>query len=184
MKIELIRHFRVDHKWKAFYTSDELKTDCEKYDNAEIINTSEIANRHGNVYISQLKRTNLTSKFLVNKSNISIEPLLNEVSLNPFCVLNKKAPLLIWVLLWKTNWLFNIKAIDEVQNETKNRAELFLKKIEENGEDVTVVGHANYFSVLLKLLKKRNYKGNYSAFPFRNGEMRVFQSDRREPVSM
>ena len=95
MRIEFMRHFKVNHKWKTSYSSDELAIECKRFDNTEIINTINIDNRYKKVYISELLRTGLTSKYLINKENIIIEPLINEDSLNPFTKINIKLPLLI-----------------------------------------------------------------------------------------
>lgn len=174
MKIELVRHFKVDHKWKKYKTSEEVIEACENYNNAGIINTFNIRNKYKKIYISSFIRTKLTSEYLENKEIIIMDPLLNELTMNPFIKTKMKLPIMIWIIVWKLCWNLNIPVATETRTQTESRVKKFINKVEKEGENITIVGHALLFIVMLKELKKRNYKGKYRQKFFENGEIREF----------
>lgn len=174
MKIELVRHFKVDYQIPKHLNSEELIDSCKKYDTTNIVSGFSINNKNDKIYTSSLIRTHETANYLTNKNIIIKEALIDEVDLYPFINTNMKLPLKIWAFMRDFCWKLNTPIIKETKKDTKFRINKILDKLEEQNEDVTLVGHAVFFSKLLKVLKKRKYKGNYNNRFFDNGEIREF----------
>ena len=175
MKIELVRHFKVDYEFKKYYSSAELTYACGKYDTSVVNTTFKILNTHGKIYTSALIRTHITAEYLTNKKEIIKESLLNEIELSPFFKTKIKLPLKFWVFMRNFCWKFNIPLVKETKRDTMHSVNLILDLIERNNENITLVGHAVFFSVLLKELKRRKYTGKYKPNFFNNGELREFE---------
>lgn len=175
MKIELVRHFKVNYKWKSFYNSNELNKAFIKYDSTEVINTFYIKNKYKKVYISTLIRSKFTSDFLENKDEIIKTSLIDEIRPNAYFNTNIRIPTKIWYITWIILWKLNIPLVSEIRKETLFRINEFIDLLEKDNDDVTVVGHAFLFSILIKELKNRNYKGALKPKYFKNGELRVYE---------
>lgn len=174
MNIELVRHFKVDYKFKKHQNSTDIITTCNDYDKARIKNTFLIRNKYKKIYISTLTRTEQTSEYLANKETVNIIPLLNELTMNPIIKTNIKLPFILFFILWKFCWSINSSLSNETRKQTRTRINVLLDKLENENEDITIVGHAHIFSIMLKELKSRNYRGKYKPIFFNNGEIREF----------
>lgn len=139
-----------------------------------MINTFPILNKNNKVYISSMARTKYTAEYLENKNIIKIDPLLDELTMNPFMTTNRKLPFNLWFISWKVLWSLNSSLSNETKRDTIMRIKTFVDKIEEEGEDITIVGHAHIFSIMIKELKKREYKGIYKPRFLKNGELREY----------
>jgi broad specificity phosphatase PhoE len=175
LKIELVRHFEVDYKFKKYQNSLDIINTCNDYDKSPLKNTFIIENKYRKVYISSLIRTKLTSEYLSKKEEIVVEEQINELTMNPIIKTNIKLPFVICFLIWKLHWRINSKLSNEVKHQTLSRVNNFLDNIENKNENVTIVGHAHIFSIMLKELKRRKYKGLYKPILFKNGEIREFE---------
>lgn len=174
MNIELVRHFEVDHRWKKYKNSREVELACEGYNTAGIKNTFPIKNSYKRVYISGFIRTKLTSDYLDKREIIIKDERLNELTLNPFIQTEKRLHSMVWILVWKFSWYFNLPLAKETKRDTQTRIKEFLDSIETEGENITIVGHALMFGVLVKELLRRGYKGKVKPAFFMNGEIREF----------
>ncbi len=176
MKVVLIRHFKVDFPWKKFYTSTDFTKACNMYDTSQITDERKINNCCGNIYISKLIRTELTSKNLNLKSNVLKTSLLDEIRMEPLFYSPVPLPTLLWMILGRLGWILNFKNINEGIIKSKARVKDFVELIVKNGEDVTVVGHGLYFTLLMSELKTYNFSGQFKPKYFKNGEMRIFNN--------
>jgi len=175
MDIYLMRHFKVNFKWKKKYTSKEFKIACQQYDNANIIKQN-ITFHHKkiNIYISELTRSNLTYETLDILTNPTKTNLINEVPIAPFINTNFKIPTTIWMLFGRLQWYFNIKKQPETKRDTLNKIENFLNELEKEKNDILIIGHGFYFSQLKIRLKKMKYSGKGKSY-YKNGEIIHFK---------
>lgn len=157
MVIELIRHYKVNHKWKKLCSSKEFLSECNKYDLSEIKSCSDKRETESPIYVSSLKRSQVTAKSLFPNSEFIISDLLNEITIIPFTHTKKKLPIWLWVLFGRMQWGFNSPSQLETQSDTKLKMKELLDLIEKENSDCILVGHGFFFYVFSRFLEKRNY---------------------------
>jgi len=175
LNIYLMRHFEVDFKWKKKYSSEEFKTACEDYDTSGIINQNVKFDKNSiqQIFISDLKRSYLTYKGLEIDVHATKTDLINEVPMAPFINTKLKLPMSVWMTFGRIQWFFNNKRQPETKKDTYQKIENLLSQLEENKDNVLIVGHGFYFSQLKRVLKKKNYKGSGKSH-YKNGEVIKF----------
>lgn len=169
MKIVIIRHAKVNYKWKFWYSSQEFNKSCYEYDTSPI----GLLNKHNIktnklIYISELSRAYDTAKLIFGENKFIKTNLLNEVPIKAFTDKFIILPLIAWRVIGRIQWYINSKRQIETRDETYNRAKKTVDFLEEKNEDCFVICHACYMRVLLKELKHRGYKGNYSMINIKN----------------
>ena len=163
--IGLLRHYKVDHKWKLFCSSLDFQNECEKYDHANILAETYTRETEYKIFTSALKRSFDTAKSIFPDNKLHATNLLNEVPISPFSNTKIKLPITLWMLFGRIHWMKNKKTQSENRNQTKRRMEQLIEKLENEGSDCILVGHGFYFYEFSKLLEHRNY--------FTNGNRRL-----------
>lgn len=174
MNIELVRHFKVDHKWIKYMNSKEVDLACDSYNTSDIKNPFVIKNRYQKVYISGFIRTKLTSDYLENREILVKDERLNELTMNPFVKTNIRLHPMVWFTIWQFCWRFNIPLAKETIKDTNERIRTFMDMVEKENVNITIVGHALIFKRVMRELKKRGYNGSFRPKFFNNGEIREF----------
>ena len=163
MKITIIRHAKVNYKWKFWYNSEGFNKACYEYDTSPIDDLKKYnINTSNPIYISDLSRTFHTAKLIFGEAEFNNMNLFNEVQLNAFIDTKIMLPAIIWRAFGRLQWYGNSSKQMETKNETLKRAKKAIDFLEGKNEDCYVVCHACYMRVLLKELKRRGYTGNYS----------------------
>lgn len=171
MKVLLIRHFKVDHNWKKHCTSKEFQEDLSNYNLKPVIETKEIHYPIKTVYISTLTRTAETAKHLTGEKVIIKTNLIDEVDLGGSTRMTWRMPILLRSLISYIKWKINYKKQNEIAKHTNQRANNFLKMIEEKGDDCIVVSHGLFLMVLKEHMTNKGYKCNKKDKRFHNGEI-------------
>lgn len=162
MKIYIIRHGRVNMKWEKKYDSKDYDKACSIYDISPVQKIDEKINTlsEEKIYISELSRTFDTASQLFNRkeSDYIKTGLLNEVPLRSFMDTKHEMPLLLWNIIGRLQWKFSNKRQMETINQTYNRADKAIEFLERENRDCYVVTHGFFMRVLIKQLKKKEYK--------------------------
>lgn len=163
MQIVLIRHARVNYKWKFWYRAQDFNKACLEYDISEI---GVLKKYHietlNKIYISELSRTYDTARLIFGEKTFIKMNLFNEVPLNAFTDKSFTLPVIVWNVLGRIQWYINSKRQLEIKNQTYERAREAIDFLEVKNEDCFIVCHGFYMRVLLNELKSRGYTGDYS----------------------
>ena len=174
MNIYLMRHFKVDFEWEKKYTSNGFKIACEKYDNSNIISQNIDFNFADiQIYVSELIRSNETYKALGINIKANKISLIDEVPVVPFIKTKYKLPTPLWMIIGRIQWFLNIKKQPEIRHDTLKKIETLMYKLKKEGNDVFIIGHGFYFTLLKRVLKKNGYFGDGKSH-YKNGEIIKF----------
>lgn len=179
MKIGLVRHFKVIHKWdREWMTSDQFNAWVEAYNNAEIEQSDlDYDYSEWNVCISSdLPRAIQTAETIYPGPIIATNRLreIEVQSIHPLG--NLKLHYHMWLLMGRLAWYLSHRSQAERRSETRKRAGHIIDWIEEHYRDrnVLVVSHGAFMKVLTQVLYSRSYRGKGLVQP-RNGAMYIFE---------
>ncbi len=172
MKVVLIRHGKVNFRWKAWYTSEQFTEACMKYDQAPIMKEgySIPGEKYSSYYISALPRTRETAQNIFGEKDYISTDLINEVPLSASFNTGAKLPLLFWNVTGRLQWYFNNRRQKESKLETEKRTKQFVKMLMEKNEDCVVVTHGFFMHTLVAELKKVHFGIENSSLKYANGE--------------
>lgn len=164
MKIIIIRHAKVDHIWKRFYTSEQFNNDCKLYDTVPLSNDEIPDNRISDeindvniFYISTLPRTRETAIRLFGERKYIESDLINEVPLSASVSTGLKLPIFFWNFTGRLQWYLNNPMQAEGRRKTLRRAELFTDMLIEKDADSVVISHGFFMRVIITVMKKRGF---------------------------
>ena len=168
MKILLIRHGEVAMKWEKRYTSEEYNEACGLYDMADILPVQQPQDTgdYERIYVSTLKRAVQTREQMFPSAPDKMvvqTPLLNEVPLNAYDNSPRIRPRWIYDLRGRLQWRTG-GGQTESAAETKARADALIDLLEEKNENVILISHGFFMSILISRFKKRKryevYRGS------------------------
>jgi len=176
MKIGLVRHFKVisPHGRKKL-NSAEFNERMSGYD-IHPVKPNEV-NINGSewdiCYASTLSRAQTTAKSIYDKEIITT-PLIIEVPLSASIKTNTRLHYMVWQIAGRISWLFSLKSQQEIKPQTLSRIDEFCKEIENSGhQNILIVSHGFFMKVLVRELKKRDFKGELDFSP-KNGKLYRF----------
>ena len=186
MKIAVMRHGRVRHRWKSWCTSREYDEQCRLYDEAPLADRFIImqGNSANPVYISTLRRSEETAKQLFGDVKFVRTKLIDEVPLRSAFDTNLKLPVWFWNVAGRVQWYFGSGRQEETRKQTRERAEEFAMEIIRNNQECAVVTHRFFMLSLIPMMEKLGFKntmprrGGRFAKSWRNiknGQMIVFK---------
>lgn len=160
MNIIVIRHGKVDMKWRRMSTSIQFDEDCSHYDEAPLHKVDKIVDFDipKAIYISTLKRSKKTAEALFGERDYTITKLINEVPLRSSFNSRVNLPLWLWNAMGRIQWLFGDDRQLESKKETENRADKFIKRLLTANEDCVIVTHGFYMQTFVKRLKFHGFK--------------------------
>ncbi len=184
--VTIIRHGKVNYTWKKRCSSAEFDEQCRLYDMAPIENMPKAADhrsdkayfsithdrgtRPDKVYISALDRSFQTAKMLFGNMTFSATDSINEVPLKSSFDTGLRLPLWFWNVSGRLQWLCNSGRQPETRHQTKDRAELFVQKIEKAGGDYAIVTHGFFMHTLIAVMKQHGFKPDKVRLNYQNGE--------------
>jgi len=158
MKITLIRHGKVNMKWKKWYTSEQFDRDCAKYDSSPICPIDDKQEGlWGEIYISTLQRSFHTAERLFGECEFTETELLNEVPLRSFCDSKISLPLWMWNVGGRLQWMMQSRRQPERKADTQKRAGQLVEKLIEQNKDCILVSHGFFMRTLLAELKRQGF---------------------------
>ena len=173
MIVAVIRHAKVDHKWKPRMTSAEYDKGCADYDAAPVLPVSVKLPETSfqTVYVSGLSRTAATARQVFGDREMCIDPLINEVPARSGFDTNLKLPGAVWSMICRSQWLFNIRRQPETRSETKLRVKKFVKHLIEKNEDCAVFTHGFFMITFLREMENQGFHLDHKKLNYSNGEV-------------
>ena len=173
MIVAVIRHAKVDHKWKPRMSSAEYDKGCADYDEAPVLPVSVKLPETSfqTVYVSGLSRTAATARQVFGDREMCIDPLINEVPARSGFDTNLKLPGAVWSMICRSQWLFNIRRQPETRSETKLRAKKFVKHLIEKNEDCAVFTHGFFMITFLREMENQGFHLDHKKLNYSNGEV-------------
>lgn len=181
MIVAVIRHAKVDMKWKPFMTSVEYDKGCADYDAAPVlpvtVNLPPIEFRK--IYVSTLPRTTATARQVVGERKFHATSLINEVAERSGFDSELKLPVLVWSVVSRIQWFANMRRQPETRTQTRRRAEKFASHLIRQNEDCVVFTHGFFMVTLMQELKKRGFRLDHERLFYANGEVVICKRIRR-----
>ena len=168
MRVVLIRHFKVGFKWKRFYNSSEYETACGGYNSSPIIKSDVPINSTDRLITSTMKRAIETSRHIFKREADLADKNLCEVPIKPFIKTDLKFPKLVWDIVGRLQWRFNIDMQPESYRESKIRVKKFIDDIVKEGSNVVIVCHGWIIKLIILELKRHGFRGPNPIF-IKNG---------------
>ena len=111
MIVAVIRHAKVDHKWKPRMTSAEYDKGCADYDAAPVLPVSVKLPETSfqTVYVSGLSRTAATARQVFGDREMNVDTLINEVPARSGFDTNLRLPGAVWSMICRIQWIFSRK---------------------------------------------------------------------------
>ena len=108
MIVAVIRHAKVDHKWKRWMTSVEYDKGCADYDAAPVLPvTVELPETSfQTIYVSGLPRTAATARQVFGDREMNVDTLINEVPARSGFDTNLRLPGAVWSMICRIQWIF------------------------------------------------------------------------------
>jgi broad specificity phosphatase PhoE len=159
MKIILIRHFKVDFKWKFAYNSVDYEKACMDYNNGNVIRANLNVITTGIIISSTMTRCIETTRLIFNKLPDNSSDLLREVPITPFVKTNVILPTFIWNIIGRIQWRFNSKNQPETFAESRSRVDNFIDAIISQNEDCVIVAHGWIIKLIISRLIKDKFQG-------------------------
>lgn len=171
MQITLIRHGKVNMRWKKWYTSKQFDMACAGYDASPICPVDVKAEAPTDaVYISTLPRSRQTAEQLFRDCTFVETELLNEVPLRSFCDCRVLLPLWMWNVAGRLQWLWQSKRQEESRIDTQKRANKLINKLLGENRDCILISHGFFMRTLIKELKKQGFAVDKNKIGFANLE--------------
>ena len=165
MYVTLLRHHRVDHKWRKSCTSDEYAQEETAYAQAPIIGRKfSLPLKYDYYMTSTLKRAQLTLLLIFGNIQFKPTPLLDEVPLAPFINTKHRLNVYIWLIMGRIQWFLNIKRQPETAKATYQRATQLVTRLKQMKKNCLLVGHGFFFRVLAAKLIQNGFSGKRIAF--------------------
>lgn len=182
MRVIVIRHGKVDFKWRGLSTSEQFDMDCMKYDKAPVKPFSvEIPKKVSEkIYISSLPRSRESAIQIFGEKNFIVTSLINEVPMRASIVSKIKLPLWFWNISGRLQWFFHSRMQQEGKIDTVKRAEKFVRMILRSEEDCTVVTHGFFMHTLIAALKKNGFCISHARVRYSNGECIIAEWEPKE----
>lgn len=168
MKVVLIRHFKVGFKWKFFYNSAEYEVDCGGYNSAAVVATALNIDSKDRLITSTMSRAMESSKLIFKREPDLSHDSLCEVPIKPFVKTKLRFPKLVWDVIGRLQWRFNLKPQPEPYRQSKIRVDKFLEDVVSHGQNVVVVCHGWVILLMIRKLKRMGFRGPNPIF-IKNG---------------
>jgi len=181
LKITIIRHEKVDFRWRRLYRLDGIVRAFRDYDECAVIGRDVFRiDTDAPVYISDMRRTLDSAVKIFGNREFIRSPLFNEVPIQPFTSANFPIPTVIWAFLGRLLWFFKNTRQIEPRTQTRERAERAIDLLESDGRDCYVVSHAFFMHTLFRALRFRGYEGKFGLIRIRNLQRFDFEKDLSE----
>lgn len=177
MKIILIRHFKVDFRWKFWYSSDEYDQARAGYNEAAVLTDRPAPFEGTKLICSSLNRSGETARLLFGRDPDITTEVLMEVPIKAFADTKVKLPKFVWDSVGRLLWRMNSPLQPETYKQSRDRVHRFISKIVKEGSDVVIVGHGWVMKLMISRLRKLGFTGPAPLY-IRNG---VPYEYKREP---
>ena len=173
MQVALIRHAKVNMKWKFWLTSAEYDKGCAAYDAAPVLSVTVKLPQtdYRKIYVSALPRTTATARQVVGDTELHSTALINEVPDRAGFDTGLRLPMFLWSAISRVQWFTNMRRQPETRTETKHRATQFAQYLLEQNENCAVFTHGFFMITLLQEMKKQGFSVDHEHLHYANGEV-------------
>ena len=177
MIVSVIRHAKVDMKWKPMMTSSEYDKGCADYDTASVLPvTVRLPEAEfERIYVSGLPRTTATARQVFTDKEFESTALINEVPERAGFDTGLRLPMVFWSVVSRIQWFFNVPRQPETRAQTRQRAKEAARHLVQKNEDCAVFCHGFFMIFLLQELEKQGFKADHKRLHYSNGEAVVCQ---------
>ncbi|GAB3163155.1 histidine phosphatase family protein [Telluribacter humicola] len=161
MKIGLIRHFPVQHKYLTGWVSQsQVLQWFQGYNEADLQTWPvDTGTSWDQCYSSQLPRARKTAE-AIYQGEIITTPLLNEPSPDPLFKHDIRLPFLAWGMLIRLALLYNHPTQSHRKEVQEKRIRTWLSELlSQPNTDILIVSHAFTMEVLSRLLVREGFTG-------------------------
>ncbi len=173
MKIILVRHYKVNINHDSWLDSDAYSKYCTDYNISPIIDQEPPQLPDLKLYSSYMQRAIQTAKLATGKDSEILDNVY-EVTFNGFLKSKIKLPFLIWELIARVQWFFNIDKQKETKKMTFDRINKASDYLIKQNLNCIVVMHSIAIKVMSRVLISRGFKGK-KVYYIKNGEAIVFE---------
>jgi len=160
MKIILVRHLKVDYKWKLFYNSVGYDKACADYDRSDILDSATKINTEFRVITSTMIRCIETSRLLFGKEPDFSDDTICEVPLKSFMTTTMILPKIVWDLMGRIQWRLGVKKQPETYSESIRRVSNFAENLVISDKNCIIVCHGWIIKLMMCKLKIMGFSGN------------------------
>ena len=157
MIVAVIRHAKVDMKWKFAADVMPVKVSLPEADFERI-------------YVSALPRTTATAKQVFEDREFDKTALINEVPERSGFDTGLKLPMFFWSAVSRIQWFFNVPRQPETRAQTRRRARKFAQYLSQKNEDCAVFSHGFFMIFLLQEMEKQGFQVDHKRLHYSNGE--------------
>ncbi len=159
MEIILIRHAKVNYRYKKMYRHFEYDNACKEYDESPVSVTPDykchcIADA---IYVSSLQRTHHTAELILPDKKYVESNLFDEVPIRSFAKLPFPMPTMLWFFIGRLQWLFGLRRQPETKQDTEIRAQKAADVLERESGPIIVICHGVFMRMLVREFKNRGY---------------------------
>ncbi len=167
MKIGIVRHARVNYRYKRFTTGVTFIEGRNAYDTAQTAITKlEIKAADFPVCYTSSQPRALQTANMIYPGPVIISDDLVEVMSASFFLAKLHLPTLLRKIFSRVAWYFNFKMMPETRSQTMQRAERFLDMIlSNNNTDVLIITHGFFMFCLKRVLYNHGFRGHVPLFP-------------------
>ena len=177
MIVAVIRHSKVDMKWKFMMTSAGYDKGCADYDTADVlpVTVSLTEADFERIYVSALPRTTATARQVFADREFDKTAQINEVPERAGFDTGLKLPMFFWSAVSRIQWFFNVPRQPETRAQTRQRARKFAQYLSQKNEDCAVFSHGFFMIFLLQEMEKQGFKTDHKRLHYSNGEVVICQ---------
>lgn len=161
MKIGLIRHFPVEHKYlTGLVSQSQVLQWFSGYNEASLLNQQVDVGRSWDIcYSSELPRARQTAEAIYHGTPITTA-LLNEPSPDPLFKYNVRLPFMLWAMLIRLALVYNHPTQSHRKEVLEGRIRAWLTELlNHQTNNVLVVSHAFTMEILSRLLVQEGFTG-------------------------
>ena len=183
MIVAVIRHAKVNMKWKLMMTSAGYDKGCADYDTADVMPVSVDLpeTEFDRIYVSALPRTTATARQVFEDREFDKTALINEVPERSGFDTGLKLPMFLWSVISRIQWFFNVPRQPETRAQTRLRARKAAQYLSQKNEDCAVFCHGFFMIFLLQELEKLGFKADHKRLHYSNGEAVVCRKGANDP---
>jgi len=159
MKLILVRHLKVNYRWKSFYNSKGYEKACADYDLSGVVDSGFVKCSEFEVITSTMIRSVQTSKIIFGKDPDFTDDSICEVPMKPFITTSILFPKIMWDVVGRIQWRLGIKTQAENYLDSINRINKFIDKLVLQDRNYIVICHGWVIKLMIKQLKKKGFSG-------------------------
>ncbi|MBN2354269.1 MAG: histidine phosphatase family protein [Spirochaetales bacterium] len=159
MTIILIRHLKVDFRWKPFYDARGFAEACAGYNDAPVVRPLETFTTDRPIWASSMRRAVDTARLLFGREPDRVTDLITEVPEVPFLSTSFRFPRVVWDAFGRLEWLLGVMTQPESYADTVRRVDKFLEGLLAAGKDCVVVSHGWVLKVMIRRLAAIGFRG-------------------------